>query len=141
MQKLPLIVLFTYTATEKIISFGDFKVAILLQPLPHWAIIFLIYTLPVMEIMAVILLLFKRTTDIGFIASVVLLSAFTVYAGLAWANLLPATACPCGGLIGHVTWPVHFFINLSFLALAVWGLDRVRRKPVQRVGDTIKQIV
>ena len=141
MQRLPLIALFVYTAAAKLLSFNDFKAAMLLQPLPHPVVVLLMYTLPAMESLAAIQLLFNNTLRGGYVLSIVLLAAFTAYAALAWADLLPAAACPCGGLISHVPWPAHFLINLSFLALAVWGLDRARRKPVQRVGDTIKQIV
>jgi putative oxidoreductase len=61
-----LILLFIYTAVSKLIYFDQFKGQMYNQTLPHGVATFLIWTLPEIEILTGLLLLFEKTNPYGF---------------------------------------------------------------------------
>lgn len=117
-----LILMFSYAAISKLITFSLFRIQLFMQPLPKWSIKFLAYAVPLSEIITVISLLFKKTKIIGLYGSFVLMLAFTVYTALAVFGFFGVTPCSCGGIISKMTWPEHMIFNLIFLIISIYGL-------------------
>ena len=126
-----LILLWVYTAASKLLNFSHFKVQMAAQMIPSQLSFFLVYTLPVVEIIAASLLFSPRTRLAGLYVSLMLMVLFTGYVGLVILNFYGRIPCSCGGVIGLFSWRVHFFFNLFFLLLTISGtymVDRERRK-------------
>jgi len=128
MITLLLIFLFVYTASSKLMDFGQFKVQMHHQAIPHRAVQVLIYILPVTEIVAAALLLFPKTRLWGLYMAFVLMVLFTGYAGLVLVNYFGHIPCSCGGVLKYMGWKSHFFFNLFFLLLTVIGIYITHRE-------------
>jgi putative oxidoreductase len=131
-----LILLFIYTATSKLINFDQFKGEMYNQTLPHEVATVLIWTLPGIEILAAMLLLFERTQPVGYYLSALLLSLFTGYVSLVLLNFFSRVPCSCGGVIKALGWKMHLIFNLFFLLLSILGIfitNRERRLPGKKI--------
>jgi hypothetical protein len=117
-----LILMFSYAAASKLMNFHSFRTQMLAQPLPKWSAVYLIYLVPLSEIVTVTFLLFKKTKAIGFYTSTLLMLSFTIYVGLAITGAFGSIPCSCGGIIGNLGWPQHFIFNLIFLSLSIYGI-------------------
>jgi putative oxidoreductase len=125
-----LIMLFVYTASSKLMDFGHFKVQMNNQTLPHGIAEFLIYTLPGIEILTSLLLIFSTTRLPGLYIAFILMLLFTGYVGLVLINYFGRVPCSCGGVLKMMGWKTHFIFNLFFLLLTATGIyitDRERR--------------
>lgn len=117
-----LLALWIPVVIDKILHFSSFKYGILNQPFSDRLGYFLIYSLPVLELMVVFALVFERFRKAGLILSVILMSAFTGYIGIALLGAWEKLPCGCGSVISGMSWAQHFFFNLFFLALSILGL-------------------
>lgn len=115
------ILLWVYAAGSKLLQYDIFKMQLSRQPLPEWSISILAWTLPAVEILTVTLLCFQRTTRIGLLLSLLLISCFTIYVGLALGNVFGELPCACGGIFQNLGWPGHLAFNLIFTAVAATG--------------------
>jgi hypothetical protein len=116
-----LILLFSYTAINKLFALTRFRFQLSLfpwlkgHPTPiAWAIIGA-------EIGIVALLMTPRRIVTGFKASLMLLSVFTAYLliMLLTTSNLP---CTCGGVLEQLSWPQHIVVNLLFIGISILGL-------------------
>jgi len=123
-----LILLFLYASISKFLDFGTFYHDLNNQPLPDSWTPFLVWFIPCTEIAISIALLFERTRLLGFYASLVLMSLFTIYAIMILLHFFAYVPCSCGGVIKHLTWPQHLALNLLFLVLAASGIRIQRSK-------------
>ncbi|WP_242917351.1 MauE/DoxX family redox-associated membrane protein [Pontibacter liquoris] len=119
---LALVALWVYAAVSKLQEFELFREQLLRQPFPAWLAGWLVWLVPLAELAATGLLLFRRTRGWGLIFSVGLLALFTGYVGLALAGVWEQVPCACGGIIGRLGWQGHFWFNLFFTLLAAGGL-------------------
>ena len=117
-----LLALWIPVVIDKILHFSSFKYGILNQPFSDRLGYFLIYSLPVLELVVVFALVFESFRKAGLILSVTLLSAFTGYIGIALLGAWEKLPCGCGSVISGMSWTQHFFFNLFFLALSILGL-------------------
>jgi putative oxidoreductase len=117
-----LILLFVYTAMSKLLDFEQFKSQMYNQTLPHEMATALIWTLPEIEILTTMLLLFERTRSLGFYLSGILMVLFTGYIGLVLLNYFGRVPCACGGVIKALGWKMHLMFNLFFLLLTGLGI-------------------
>jgi putative oxidoreductase len=125
-----LILLFVYTAVSKWLDFEQFKMQLYSQALPRELATLLIWTLPGIELLTALLLLFERSRSFGFCVSACLMFLFTGYIALVLANYFGRTPCSCGGVIRALGWKAHLFFNIFFLLLSVSGIvfsNRERR--------------
>jgi hypothetical protein len=116
-----LLLLLLYAAFSKLLNRPGFEFALakatLLRPVAH----ILSWLLPVTEILIGILLFITRTRFIGLIASLVLLSCFTIY--LIYMQVFDADKpCSCGGVLEKMNWTQHIFFNLFFIVVALTGI-------------------
>jgi hypothetical protein len=120
------ILLFAYTASDKLIHVHIFQDALKKSPLIGKFATLVSYTIPVIEIAVIALLLFYNR--IGLYASLILISLFTLYLGymIIFAPHLP---CTCGGIISKLTWKQHLVLNSFFILLALTGIYLQRKKP------------
>jgi len=123
-----LIMLFMYASISKFMDFQRFYGEMNNQPLPNSWTPFLVWTIPSLEIAISAALIFERTRTVGLIASLILMTLFTIYTGVVLLHFFEYVPCSCGGVIRKLTWPQHLVFNLFFVALSVTGIILQRRK-------------
>lgn len=134
-----LILLFLYASVSKFLDFKTFVDQMNNQPLPKSWTPFLVWTIPLAEIGISTTLLFEHTRLLGFWASLILMSLFTVYTALVLLHFFPYVPCSCGGVIHNLTWPRHLLLNLFYTTLAVLGINLRHRKNFKPIFITNKQ--
>ena len=130
-----LVLLWVYAASSKVLDFNMFRGQMHRQILPDFLKSSLVYILPPLEVAAAMLLLFERTQEAGFMLSLGLMTAFTIYVGLAVFRIFDHVPCSCGGVLSKMGWDGHFFFNIFFLLLTAVGLSinyRERRLATNR---------
>jgi hypothetical protein len=115
------LLLFVYTATDKLYTYRDFSNVLTLIPVfgPYHAITApLIITL---ELLIAILLIVPSLKALGMHATFVLLIIFTLCLILMvmFAEVLP---CSCGGISARLSWKSQIWINLFLTLLAGFGI-------------------
>ena len=123
-----LILLWTYTGLDKLIQFEASRKAFHNQTFPSELAEVLAFVIPVSELLLALLLLFSITRWWGYLGSILLLTVFTTYVGLIWVGAFPRVPCNCAGILESLGWAEHFFLNLGFFMVAVWGLRSLEFK-------------
>jgi putative oxidoreductase len=119
---LPLIMLFAYTAVSKLQDMEGFQKAMLNQPLPEALSSQLVWALPLGELLAAGLLLYRPLQVWGFTLASLLTGAFTGYALLILLGQFSFIPCSCGGMLESLSWEQHLLVNSLFLILSLGGL-------------------
>jgi hypothetical protein len=121
-----LIVLFLYTATNKLFKLEPFESVLSKSPLIGNNAAVIALAIPSIEIIVSACLFFSRTRRIGFYASFILMSLFTVYIAymLLFASKLP---CSCGGVLSQLTWKQHLVFNIFFMIISLMGIYLSKR--------------
>ncbi|MCE7057161.1 hypothetical protein LZF95_20945 [Algoriphagus sp. AGSA1] len=125
LSKLPpalLILLWIYTGMDKLLRFGASRNAFRNQTFPAELAEVLAYAVPLTELLVAGLLLFSVTRWWGYLGSTLLLTVFITYVGLIWVGAFPRVPCNCAGILESLGWAPHFWLNLGFIGVAVWGL-------------------
>ena len=117
-----LIVLFLYASLSKFLDFKTFTGEMNNQPMPNSWTPFLVWLIPCSEVAIALALLFEYTRLLGFYASVVLMTLFTLYTLVILLHFFSYIPCSCGGVIKKLTWGQHLVFNLFFVALSVFGI-------------------
>jgi putative oxidoreductase len=133
-----LILLFMYASVSKFLDFHRFIDQMNNQPLPNSWTPFLVWFIPLVEIAISGLLLFEYTRLLALYASLVLMTVFTIYAGLVLLHFFPYVPCSCGGVIQNLTWPQHLILNFFYTALSILGIIQQRRKHFKSIFITNK---
>lgn len=122
--------LFSYTKDGfKLIDVSEFGTAMYKsEPLRPY-VGFLVYAVPISEIIVCILLLIPKLKKWGYYGSLVLMAAFTGYVAYILLKYphwkLP---CVCGGIISFFDWKRHLIFNAAFLALAIRAVYLMRKE-------------
>lgn len=116
-----LIILWIYAAGSKLWDFNLFASQLSRQPLPQWSGPIVQWLLPLIELTAAFLFFFSRAIRIGFLLSIILMSAFTLYVGFGLAHVYDQVPCSCGGILGKTSWGAHLIFNIVFTSLSFWG--------------------
>jgi hypothetical protein len=132
-----LIVLFVYTALNKLDDHVFFQAQLKLYPLIGFFAGMLSWAIPVTELFISILLLIPAYKTTGLYAALVLLIAFTVYL-LIMIIMTPGLPCSCGGVIETLTWTQHILFNGCFIIITLAAIILSKRKRSER--SDIKQI-
>lgn len=117
-----LILVWSYTASEKFLRFEVSRKAFYNQPFPPELAELLSYSIPLLEFTLALLLLFSSTRWWGYLGSLLLLTVFVTYVGLIWIGAFPRVPCNCAGIIESLGWGEHFFLNLGMIGIAIGGL-------------------
>lgn len=142
-----LILVFAYTGISKLLDLQGFNMILsqsnLLRPFAS----FIAVSIPIMELVLVMLLFIPSHKQYGFIGSFLLFFFFSAYIAIMLfsAEDLP---CSCGGIISKMSWPQHLVFNNIFMVMAglsAWynhrnknfiAMDRGSRKPVETSRQT-----
>ena len=125
-----LILLWTYTGMDKLIRFGESRKSFHNQTFPSELAEVLSYSVPMVELLIALLLLFSVTRWWGYLGSILLLTVFTTYVGLIWVGAFPRVPCNCAGILESLGWAEHFWMNLGFIGVALWGMRLESKYPV-----------
>ncbi len=117
-----LALLFLFTSLNKIFDMHHFVRQMNNQVFPKPISSLLIVFVPLIEIIAVILLLRIKTRLKGLRLSLGLMSAFTIYVGLVMFRVFPRVPCSCAGVFNQMSWPQHFIFNIAFTLMAATAL-------------------
>ena len=123
-----LIILFFYTAITKLIDINEFRRQLSNQPLPVWSIGILLWLIPICEILVSLLLVAGPSRTAGLYGSALLMLIFTGYMGLVLLNVFERVPCRCGGVIGNMSFEVHFIFNAFFLMLSTSALKLHKKR-------------
>lgn len=119
---IPLILIWTYSGLDKLIQFDQSRKSFLNQPLPNEIEEVLAYSIPGVELLLALLLLFSVTRWWGFLGSSLVLTVFTSYVGLIWVGAFPRVPCNCAGILESLGWAEHFILNLGLIGVSILGL-------------------
>jgi uncharacterized membrane protein YphA (DoxX/SURF4 family) len=119
------IVLFTYAAVSKLLDFVNFRVQLGQSPLLSAFAGFVAWSVPTIELLIVIMLLFPRFRLTALFASFSMMLMFTAYIFiiLNYSSFIP---CSCGGILEKLGWKEHLAFNMLFILLAIIGVLIVR---------------
>ncbi|MCO5239437.1 MAG: hypothetical protein M9904_05230 [Chitinophagaceae bacterium] len=134
------IILFTYTAVNKLIDYPTFRIALGQSPILKYHADFVVVAVPVIELIIVAMLVVAATRRVGLWASLFLMVAFTLYVSylMFFAGERP---CNCGGIMKALSWKQHLAVNIALSGLAFWAvltggfnkntiaIDRISRTP------------
>lgn len=125
-----LILLWIYTGLDKVIRFDESRKSFLNQALPKEIGEILAYAIPGTELLLALLLFFSVTRWWGYVGSALLLTVFITYVGLIWTGAFPRVPCNCAGIIDRMGWEAHFWMNLFFIGVSLFGLyEKEVKKP------------
>lgn len=116
-----LLLLWIPVSLDKLLHFQTFKAGILRQPFSDTLGQVLIFLLLPLELLVVGLIVSTRYRLVGFGLSSLLMAAFTGYIGIALLGAWEKLPCGCGSVISGMSWTQHFWFNLFFLAISIWG--------------------
>ena len=128
-----LILLFLYASISKWLAFKLFIGEMNNQPFPNWITPFLVWSIPFIEVLIAVGLIFEKTRVHALYASLFLMLAFTVYTVAILLHAFKYIPCSCGGVIRKLTWPQHLFFNLFFVGISILGIMLKKRDPVHAV--------
>jgi hypothetical protein len=103
------------------------------QPFPNWMTPFLVWSIPFIEVLIAVGLIFEKTRVQSLYASLFLMLAFTIYTVVILLHAFKYIPCSCGGVIRKLTWPQHLFFNLFFVGISLLGIILKKRDPVAAV--------
>lgn len=108
-----LIIFFSYTVSNKIISINSFQENIFKTGIFSKTIVDIIsYTVIILEIIMVLLLIMRK--KVGLIYSLFMMVIFTVYiCYLFYTGRYEV--CGCGGILNGLSFKVHFLINILII--------------------------
>jgi len=113
--------LFVYSAADKLMDFGKFKLELGKSPiLTHYSI-YIAYAIPPMELIIAILVILPRTTLFGLYASFLLMTSFTAYIFFL-VNYGEYIPCSCNGILRGASWNEHLIFNIIFVLLGAIGI-------------------
>lgn len=120
------IILFLYTAFNKLAGYGSFKDQIALSPILEPFAGVIAWLLPLMELVTATLLFFPKWRLIGLYAACGLMVMFSIYitALFIYDDKLP---CSCGGIIDLLSWRQHLILNLGLALLLAMGIKFQKR--------------
>jgi hypothetical protein len=128
-----LILLFLYASVSKWLAFKVFIGEMNNQPFPNWMTPWLVWSIPIVEVLIVAGLIFEKTRVFALYASLFLMMAFTIYTVAILLHTFKYIPCSCGGVIRKLTWPQHLVFNLFFVGISLLGIILKKREPVHAV--------
>lgn len=135
-----LFLLFLYAGLEKMLDMKAFAKDMANQPIPRQWVPLLTYGIPISEVLTALLLWTGQTRKWGLYSSLLLMTVFTAYVGMAVMDFFPRKPCGCGELLQRLSWTQHLVFNVVFTLLAILGiyLNRQWTKKDTTAGATIR---
>lgn len=129
--------LFMYASVSKYLAFHTFINDMHKQPFPHWFSDVLVIILPPLEILIALSLIFEKTRMAGLITSFTLMVLFTIYTASILFRLFPFIPCSCGGVIRHLTWQQHLFLNIFYTAISGIAIKFWQQQNTSHISHTL----
>lgn len=111
------VLLFVYAAVSKLLDFNTFQNQLgqspLLSAYAHWVV----WAVPISEILIAILLCINRFRMLGLYGFYGLMVMFTTYIVII-LNFTSFTPCSCGGVLEELGWTEHLIFNIVFVVLS-----------------------
>jgi len=120
-------IMLCYAALSKLADYKVSKEQMLNQVFPDAIALQLAWLVPVIELLIVLTLVFEKTMLRGLYASLLLMTAFSIYISLTMSGLFGRTPCSCGGILKNMSYSTHLLFNLFFIILAVIGIKADQR--------------
>jgi len=120
------VMLFTYTAVSKIITYDKFVWVLGMSPYIGNMSTYVAWIIPVVELIISGLLIFEKTRRNGLILSLVLMVIFTLYL-IFMVSTVSKLPCTCGGVISRMSWNQHIGFNIFLIALSLFGLWNIKK--------------
>jgi len=116
-----LVFLFIYAAVSKLLDFDKFKYQISQSPFITNISRFVVWAIPIGELLISVALIVRRTRSAGLYSAFFLMLLFTgyIFIMLRYSPYLP---CSCGGVLSGMSWKQHFVFNLAFTGLSLSGI-------------------
>ncbi len=120
-----LILLLFFPGLGKVFNHAAFVSQLHKQPLPYWTMPILSYLLPMLELGTVILMCIPRLRIWGLGLAILLMTAYTIYAYLAYIEIYGYVPCACGKVFEKMSWKQHFQFNLAvtLFAAPAWLME------------------
>jgi hypothetical protein len=111
------ILLFIYAALSKVLDYETFSLQLAQSPLLSAYAEIIALSVPGLEVIIALLLLFPRFRILGLYAAFTLMVMFTayIYIILNFSDFVP---CSCGGVLEDLSWSQHLVFNAVFIVLA-----------------------
>lgn len=116
------IFLFVYTAVNKLLGFSAFVLVLQSSPLIGNFADIIAWLLPGSELFVAGLLFFPKTRRAGLYSSLLLMGMFTGYLTFMMA-VSPELPCSCGGVLKHLSWIQHLYLNIFLIVLVITALS------------------
>ena len=132
------LLLWVYAIQLKLSDVEQTKTEMAMQLFPTWMADILWWLIPTIQIVLVLMLLYRPTVDRGIQASTALITAINLYMLLGVTKVFGRTPCACGGIwAGNNHWE-HIAWNSIFMALGLlYGMLAHRSRPVYKVSTDI----
>lgn len=132
------VVLFVYAAVSKLLDFENFQVQLGQSPLLSAYAEFIVWCIPLSEILVAMALSINRFKRLGLLAAYTLMVMFTayIYIILNYSSFVP---CSCGGVLEKMSWNQHLIFNIVFIVFALLGIF-IASKPHQHPKKTAVQV-
>lgn len=122
LAKLSLVMLFIYAGLVKVLSVETFQQQLYQSPvIAGKAVPIVSYVLPIYEILLALLLISDRLRTIALALSFFTMLFFTLYL-IGLVSFAERVPCSCGGILGHMSYPVHIAFNAVFTLISLWLL-------------------
>jgi len=133
------ILLFVYAAISKLLDFENFRIQLAQSPMLSAYAGWLVWMVPVLELIIAVLLGFPKTRTLGLLFSFTLMVMFSayIYIILNYGVFVP---CSCGGVLEEMGWEEHLIFNLVFVLLAIIALQLLKKKN-RSSGYNIKSLL
>jgi hypothetical protein len=131
------ILLFTYTATDKLLHNARFYNVLKKAPLIRGQASVISISVPLVEIIIVALLFIPKTRILGLFGSLLLMSAFTAYIAI-MLFFSPHLPCSCGGVVSQLGWNEHLIFNSLFIGLAALAIWLSRSRPKNQIMNSMQ---
>jgi uncharacterized membrane protein YphA (DoxX/SURF4 family) len=133
------VLLFIYAAVSKLLDFENFRVQLGQSPMLGAYAEFIIWAVPLLEILVAVALSIGRYRRTALLASYTLMVMFTVYIYtiLNYSSFVP---CSCGGVLEKMSWNEHLIFNIVFIVLALLGVF-ITSQNKQSARKTVIEVV
>ncbi|WP_281228063.1 MauE/DoxX family redox-associated membrane protein [Flavobacterium aquiphilum] len=136
------VLVFTYAAASKLFDYQNFQIQLSQSPLISAFVVYVSWSVPLLELLISALLIFPKTRTIGLYACYFFMVMFTAYIFiiLNYSSFVP---CSCGGILEKMNWTEHLIFNSVLVILALIALylgipesaENGRRTKIIRFGS------
>jgi len=127
--KLSLVMLFTYAGLVKLLDVEVFQQQLYQSPvIMKEGVPIVSYALPIYELLLAAVLISDRFRTTALALSFFTMLFFTLYL-IGLVSFAARVPCSCGGILGHMSYPVHIAFNAVFTLISLYLLFQKKAGP------------